>query len=183
MCMGDSIEIGGVTYTAPPKEQEQIFQPNPHKVYYGDEAVMKVHSREGHTTPTMNYIIHHEGFVDGDYDDTKGIKTRGVGQTGEYMNMTFKESYFAHEDKAAAIIPSFHQQHPSTQKALMSLIYRGDMKSSHQWVKDFNNGEYEKAAVELLDHKEYKDLVEKGEPSGIIKRLEEASELIRNTKT
>ena len=183
MCMGDSIEIGGVTYTAPRKEQEQIFQPNPHKVYYGEDAVMKVNSREGHTTPTMNYIIHHEGFVDGDYDDTKGIKTRGVGQTGEYMNMTFKESYFAHEDKAADIIPSFHQQHPDTQKALMSLIYRGDMKSSHQWVKDFNNGEYEKAAVELLNHKEYKDLVAKGEPSGIITRLEEASELIRNTKT
>ena len=66
----------------------------------------------------------------------------------------------------------------------MSLMYRGDIKKNHNWLKLFNKGQYKKASKELLNHKEYKDLVKRkqltGKDSGIIKRLEEASEYIKN---
>ena len=150
--------------------------------YYGEAAIRKVEEVEGSMDPIQKYIITEEGFVEGNYDDTKGIKTRGVGQTGEYMNMTFKESYNSIKKRTVSTIPSFNTQPEDTQKALMSLSYRGDMKKGFKWVKHFNNGEYDKAATEVLNHKEYKELKEKGKPSGIVKRLEEAARLIRNTK-
>ena len=66
----------------------------------------------------------------------------------------------------------------------MSLMYRGDIKKNHRWLASFNKGDYEKASKELLNHKEYIQLKKRkkdtGKDSGIIKRLEEASEYIKN---
>ena len=115
--------------------------------------------------------------------DTKGIITSGVGQTGEFIGRSFKETYEGQQQRVKKKITNYNTLSANQQKALMSLGYRGDMKKDYKWVELFNKGEYDKAAVELLDHTEYKklkDIVKKGgKVSGIIGRLEEASELIK----
>ena len=164
-------------------EKSPAIVKKPYKVHYGQDAVDKVAEREGQLTPPMEAVIREEGFVDGVYEDTKGIKTSGVGQTGKYMDMSFRESFLDHEKLVKEIIPNFMIFNDDTQAQLLSLGYRGDTKSKKgkplKWVKLFNDGEYKKAATELLDHKEYKGLVkrfkEEGVDSGIIHRLEAAA--------
>jgi GH24 family phage-related lysozyme (muramidase) len=130
-------------------------------------------------TPEQKYVVEHEGFVDGEYKDTKGISTSGVGQTGKYKDMTFKKAFKIHQDEAKRYVPKFDSLSENQQKALMSLIYRGDMKKNYKWVKHLNKGDYEKASVELLNHEEYKGLLKTNPKSGIIGRLEEASRFIK----
>lgn len=164
-------------------EEAPAFVKQPYKVHYGQDAINEVTKREGQLTPPMEAVIREEGFVDGVYEDTKGYKTSGVGQTQHYMDMSFKESFLEHEQLVKDIIPHFMLFDDETQGQLLSLGYRGDTKSKKgktlDWVKLFNKGEYALAATELLDHKEYKDLVKKfeeeGEDSGIIHRLEAAA--------
>jgi len=164
-------------------EKSPAIVKEPYQVHYGQDAVNKVTEREGQLTPPMEAVIREEGFVDGVYEDTKGIKTSGVGQTGEYMNMSFREAFLDHEKLVKEIIPNFMIFDDDTQAQLLSLGYRGDTKSKKgeplKWVKLFNEGEYALAATELLDHQEYKDLVkifnEEGKDSGIIHRLEAAA--------
>ena len=164
-------------------EEAPAFVKQPYKVHYGQDAINEVTKREGQLTPPMEAVIREEGFVDGVYEDTKGYKTSGVGQTQHYMDMSFKESFLEHEQLVKDIIPHFMLFDDETQGQLLSLGYRGDTKSKKgktlDWVKLFNKGEYALAATELLDHKEYKDLVKKfeeeGVDSGIIHRLEAAA--------
>jgi len=155
-----------------------------HVVHYGRDAVNEVVEREGALTPEQEYVIEHEGFVDGEYKDTKGIVTSGVGQTGEFIGRSFKETYEGQQKRVKEKIPNYDNLSEKKQKALMSLGYRGDMKKDYNWVKLFNSGEYDKAAIELLNHKEYlkykKIAREGGDVSGIIGRLEEASEFIKD---
>tara|TARA_Y100000385_G_C13053994_1_gene621123 strand:- start:65 stop:1789 length:1725 start_codon:yes stop_codon:yes gene_type:complete len=154
-----------------------------HVVHYGRDAVNEVVKREGALTPEQEYVVKHEGFVDGEYKDTKGIVTSGVGQTGEFIGRSFKETYEGQQKRVKEKIPNYDNLSANHQKALMSLGYRGDMKKDYKWVELFNKGEYDKAAIELLNHKEYlkykKIAREGGDVSGIIGRLEEASELIK----
>jgi len=165
----------------PPPVPPAIVKP---QQFYHDGAVREVIKREGSLDAIQKYIVQHEGFVGGDYDDTKGVSTSGVGQTGIYKDKTFKETYEIHKQKAKELVPDYDGLPLNGQKAIMSLIYRGDIKKDHEWLASLNKGEYKKAAKELLNHKEYKDLVkrkkETGKDSGIIKRLEEASEYIKN---
>ena len=144
-------------------EEAPAFVKQPYKIHYGQDAINEVTKREGQLTPPMEAVIREEGFVDGVYEDTKGYKTSGVGQTQHYMDMSFKESFLEHEQLVKDIIPHF-------------MLFDDE---TLDWVKLFNKGEYALAATELLDHKEYKDLVKKfeeeGEDSGIIHRLEAAA--------
>ena len=150
-----------------------------HVVHHGKDAVNQVVKREGELTPEQKYVVEHEGFVDGEYKDTKGISTSGVGQTGKYKDMSFKKVFKIHKDEAKRYVPKFDSLSENRQKALMSLIYRGDMKKDYKWVKHLNKGDYEKASVELLNHEEYKGLLKTNPKSGIIGRLEEASRFIK----
>lgn len=175
------------------KEQEehnkQVVQaggvPKPHSPtkYAGASAVNKVAELEGYLDPIQKYVVEHEGYVDGVYEDTKGIKTSGVGQTGKYMDMSFKDSYNEFVDLTKNYIPSYDKLSENQQKALLSLAYRGDLKLSPTFRDHVNAGEFEKASVELLNHDEYKQLKQKeketGKKSGITKRLEEASKFIK----
>ena len=153
------------------------------KRYYGRDAVNKVVKREGALTSDQEYVVEHEGFVGGEYKDTKGISTSGVGQTGKYKDMTFKEVFKIHQEEAKRYVPKFDSLSENQQKALMSLVYRGDLQKSPTFRKRVNEGNFEQAAVELLDHEEYREYKriakEGGKVSGIIGRLEEASKFIK----
>lgn len=75
------------------------------RYYQGeDNAVAEVEKREGELTELQKRIIRSEGFVSVPYFDTKGIKTIGVGQTGKYMGMSFKDTFDAHIDEADSLV-------------------------------------------------------------------------------
>jgi GH24 family phage-related lysozyme (muramidase) len=153
------------------------------KTYYGKNAISRVEEDEGELNSLQEYVVEHEGFVGGEYKDTKNIVTSGVGQTGKYKNMTFKEVFKIHQEEAKRYVPKFDSLSEKQQKALMSLVYRGDLQKSPTFRDRVNEGNFEQAAIELLDHKEYREYKriarEGGNVSGIIGRLEEASEFIK----
>lgn len=161
----------------PPAQVSKVTDRHPTK-YAGASAVNKVEELEGTLDPIQKYVVEHEGYVDGVYEDTKGIKTSGVGQTGKYMDMSFKDSYDEFIQLTKSYIPSYDTMSESRQKALMSLAYRGDLKLSPTFRDLVNEGKFDEAAIELLNHEEYKQLKQKeketGKRSGITKRLEEA---------
>jgi len=160
--------------------------PSP-EIFYGNDAVAKVVELEGELTPLQRAVVLEEGYVDAVYEDdaatsgirSENVKTRGVGQTGKYMDMTFKESFEAKLNEAKELFPNFDNLSHSQQEAIISTHYRGDTRLRSgkvaAWVGLVNEGKFEEASVELLDHKEYKERKKKGR-DGVVKRLEKASE-------
>jgi hypothetical protein len=57
----------------------------------------------------------------------------------------------------------------------MSAFYRGDIQQSPMFRKLFNEYKYEEAAIEFLDHKEYKA---KNTPKQIKQRIKEVHDAI-----
>jgi len=150
----------------------------------GQEAIDQVEKTEGALTELQKFIVGHEGFAFGDYDDQNNVSTSGVGQTGKYKGMTFKETFKDFDRMVRNQFPDFENITFKRQQALMSLIYRGDTrnkdtKKMFKWTKLFNEGKYAEAAVELLDHAEYKDLKINEPNNGVVKRLEEAARFIK----
>lgn len=148
----------------------------PTKTLHGMAAIRAVESKEGPLTPEQRYVALKEGYVDGDYEDHKGIITRGVGQTGRFRFMSYKEAFNELEkEMCKRFIPSYPEQPEPVRCVLMSAFYRGDIQQSPKFRRLFNKGEYEDAAYEFLDHKEY---LNANTPKQIKKRLEEVTEAI-----
>lgn len=152
------------------------------KTLYGSAAIKAVEDVEGPLTDVQKDIVVLEGYVPAVYKDTKGIPTYGVGQTGEYMQKGFKESFAAHEDKVRKEIDDYDSLPDYMKAALNSAAYRGDLVSktgkSLNWTKLFNQGKYQEAAAEFMDHQEYQNLL-KNKPKGwegIVNRLEAIAE-------
>ena len=142
------------------------------KMLHGQKAVDKVEELEGELTPVQRRIVELEGYVPTEYEDTKGIVTKGVGQTGNYMDMSFKEVAEIHEDVARNLINDYDELPVELQAELAQLAYRGDLQQSNQTVALFNKGKYEEASVELLNNKEFKS---EDTPEHIKQRLRDAS--------
>ena len=142
------------------------------KMLHGQKAVDKVEELEGELTPVQRRIVELEGYVPTEYEDTKGIVTKGVGQTGNYMDMSFKEVAEIHEDVARNLINDYDELPVELQAELAQLAYRGDLQQSNETVALFNKGKYEEASVELLNNKEFKS---EDTPVHIKQRLRDAS--------
>jgi len=145
--------------------------------YHGQQAVDKVEAQEGPLDATEKRIVEVEGLVDGEYEDDKGVITSGVGQTGENIGKPFKETVAKYVKRTKGVFEGFDDFSEELQAELVQLTYRGDVKSSYKWVKHFNKGDYQLAATELLDNKDYLKRKADGD-DGVTKRLEEASEVI-----
>jgi len=65
---------------------------------------------------------------------------------------------------------------------LIQLAFRGDIKPGYRWVKMFNEGDFEGASTELLNHQEYKEYKAAGKENSITKRLEVASNVMKTYK-
>jgi GH24 family phage-related lysozyme (muramidase) len=146
------------------------------KVLYGNDAIKEVERKEGPLNNVERYIVKHEGYVKGEYLDTKGIRTGGVGQTGKWLTKSFVETFQHHEFECAKLVPMYALLEESVRMALMSLMYRGDLQQSPNFRKLFNQGDILAACEELLDHKEYLD---PDTPTGIKRRLKEAHDFIK----
>jgi len=153
----------------------------PKHTLYGNAAIKEVESIYGiKLTAPQKRIVTLEGFVPGFYKDDRGVMTYGVGQTGEWIDKGFVAAYEHHQDLAEDIFGSFNRFTPELQGELMSLTYRGDVKRGYNWVRQFNQGNYEEAADQLLIHREYMDRKASGKKDGVVKRLEDASNIIKN---
>ncbi|MCS5551280.1 MAG: hypothetical protein NZ811_07170 [Gammaproteobacteria bacterium] len=128
--------------------------------------------------PAQKRIVGVEGFVDGYYKNSDGVLTYGIGQTGEHIQKGFLSAFEAHQDKVENIFGPIGMMSEAVSSELIQLMYRGDVKKSHKWVDMFKKANYKGAAIELLDHAEYKRHKASGKEKGITKRLERASKVI-----
>ena len=145
------------------------------KVLHGNAAIKAIEAKEGKLSPEQRYVALKEGYVDGDYLDHKGIPTRGVGQTGKYRFMTYKEAFSALEEECKKFIPAYPLLSSKMRCVIMSAFYRGDVQQSPKFRRLFNENQYEKAAVEFLNHKEY---LANSTPAQIKKRIKEVADAI-----
>jgi len=143
---------------------------------HGQDAIAAVSQLEGRElSPKEQRVVMLEGFVPEVYEDTKGIKTYGVGQTGKWINKTFGESFAHHEDRTRKHIKNYDKLPEWLQAELVQAEYRGDLGMSPTFRKLFNAGKYKQAASEFLDHAEYKD---PNTPDQIKGRLESVAKAV-----
>lgn len=148
------------------------------KTLFGSQAIEEVTRLEGPLTKAQEAIIEDEGYVNGFYDDDVGVKTGGVGQTGKFLKMSFKESFAEKEDVARKLFTNYDKFGEEIQAAVMSAVYRGDAKASFKWVKLMNQGRFDEAAEEFLDHDELRERKSRGN-DGVVKRMERISNIVR----
>jgi hypothetical protein len=147
--------------------------------YRGEEAVTHIESLYGITlSNAQKRVVSLEGFVPGYYKDSKGNLTYGVGQTGEYIQKGFYSSFEDHQDRVETVFGPIGMLNEEVSNELIQLMYRGDIEKSNKWVGLFNKANYKGAALELLDHKEYRGYKESGIANSITERLEKASKVI-----
>ena len=113
----------------------------------------------------QKYVITLEGYVDGYYHDdedlSKATMTRYTGQTGDYMNMTFKESYDEHIALMRGYLPNYDNLAEGVRKEMVSYVYRGDLGFAPSMRKELNKTppDYKAAflAASNWDEKNYYD--------------------------
>lgn len=149
------------------------------RLYRGNNAVKIIEEIYGvELTPIQERIVKLEGYSPDIYEDDKGIKTTGVGQTGSFMSMSPLEAIDWHIKDTARLVKNFDVYPVEVQTELVQLRYRGDIKESYNWLRLFNEGNYKEASKELLNHQEYRQRKTKFFDDGVVKRLEQASKVI-----
>jgi len=116
-------------------------------------------------TDYQKYVVTLEGYVDGFYHDdedlSKATMTRYTGQTGKYMDMTFKESYDKHIVIMRDLLPKYDDLKEGVRKEMISYVYRGDLGFAHNMRKELNKTppDYKAAflAASNWDEKNYYD--------------------------
>lgn len=139
--------------------------------YHGSDAVKKAIEYYSPAPEDISddalQIIRHEGFVPGTYLDSKGIETEGVGLTGEFAGKDFfKEVMPVFRERAKTVVPDYDNLPARAQRAVMSAVYRGDLKASHRTAKLLREGKYKEAAAEYLNNEEYRSSKAKNQKAG-----------------
>jgi len=128
------------------------------KILHGKQAIAAIEKKEKRKLSYKECrVVELEGYVDGIYTCTKGIKTTGVGQTGKWLTKTFKESFQYHEKLTEKLVPTYKKLPEKLQAELVQSTYRGDLGGSPSAVALFNKGKYIESAREFLRNAEYED--------------------------
>ena len=128
------------------------------KVLHGKQAINSIEKKEKRKLSYKECrVVELEGYVDGIYTCSKGVKTTGVGQTGKWLTKTFKESFQYHEKLTKKLIPTYNKLPEKLQAELVQSTYRGDLGGSPSAVALFNKGKFILAAQEFLRNDEYED--------------------------
>jgi GH24 family phage-related lysozyme (muramidase) len=158
------------------------------KTYHGNAAVRQVRKNLGRDLTNLEKrIVMIEGYVAGEYRDTvrskkhpKGVRTSGVGQTGDWIEKGFPAALEHHVQRAKKRVTNYDNLPEYMQNELVQSEYRGDLalKSGRtsKAVNLFNKGEYSEAADEFLRHDEY---LNPDTSSGIKERLKATSDAMR----
>jgi hypothetical protein len=153
------------------------------RMFYGDKAVAEVERRLGEELPEhYKRIVREEGFFSGRYlDDAEvPVVTAGVGQTGPYINAPLSNVFESKAKQVRAAIPHYDKLPDDVKGAVLSAQYRGDLLPEHNWVKQFNKGNYGVAADSFLNHKEYKSRKAKDPNDGVVKRMDDIAHILRS---
>ena len=110
------------------KEPTILVEPN--RIYAGQQAIDIVRQREGELTPAMEHVILAEGYVLGEYHDVGETYASGVGQTGMFKGMSFKESFNHHLKRAYKMFPELDTYSEALRSNLISSVYRGGVTGS-----------------------------------------------------
>lgn len=108
-------------------------------------------------TLEMLPLILWEGYCDGEYTDTKGVVTSGVGQTGRYASMSYPEAFISKKGELQSLTPRLTSLPDGMQDALIVSHYRGTWRQSKKTRGLFDDERYQLAAEEYLDNNEYRD--------------------------
>ena len=128
------------------------------KTLHGKQAIAAIEKKEDRKLSYKERrVVMLEGYVDGVYTDTKGIKTSGVGQTGKWLKKSFEQSFKYHEQLTEKLVPSYNGLEEALQAELVQSTYRGDLGLSPNAVALFNKGNYTDAARAFLRNNEYED--------------------------
>jgi GH24 family phage-related lysozyme (muramidase) len=128
------------------------------KILHGLAAVAAVEEMEDRQLrPEEKRVVMVEGYSRLRYLDTKQIWTRGVGQTGKWIDKTFREAFDDHWARVVRRLPDFEQYSEYVRCELMAAEYRGTLGGSPKCCMLIRSGQWEKAAAEFLDNAEYRD--------------------------
>lgn len=158
------------------EKPDVIIEPN--RVYSGEDALDIVAKREGALTPEMIRVVLDEGYVMGEYHDVGEVYASGVGQTGKFKGMSFKESFAIHEERARSMFPLLHLYSEELRSNLISSTYRGSMSGSPKTRMLINQGRFKEASREFLNNREYKEAKRTG--SGVAQRMERVANAVFN---
>lgn len=159
------------------ERDKPALRPDSMTIYYGHSAIAAVSQSLGRClTYAECRVIEEEGFVDGDYWDTKGILTSGVGQTGKWRDKSFDETFQAHADRARSRLPDFDDYSELLQAELIQSEYRGDLGQSPTAMRLLREGKHEASADEFLNNREY---LNPETSTGIKARMRATSDAIR----
>ena len=111
----------------------------------------------------LSHLSGEEAYNPNFYLDGSGILTTGVGLTGNYVaDASPLRAMTEKTDQAKKLVPNYANLHPQVQLALVDSAYRGDLTNTkdgvvtpQKWVTHVNNGEFDKAAAEHINHSEY----------------------------
>ena len=139
--------------------------------YHGEQAVDQAIEYYGTAREDVPehaiHLILHEGFVPGVYTDTKGIETEGVGLTGDFIGQDFfTEVLPVFEARARRITPEWDTLPQNTKNAIISAVYRGDLKPTHKTAEHIRNREWEAASIEYLNNRDYLNSKAKNDKAG-----------------
>jgi hypothetical protein len=95
--------------------------------FTGQEAIDQVEATYGPLNELQKFLVEKEGYRPGWYEDTVGVATAGVGQTGEYAAMTPIEAMNAKINETKAKVTVFDDLDLDEQKAVIDANYRGDV--------------------------------------------------------
>lgn len=138
-------------------------------IYHGKQACDALEAAEGiELTERERRTVMVEGYATEPYRDTKGILTSGVGQTGEWLNRPFRDSFLHHAERARARFPDWRLLPAYLQSELIQSEYRGDLGLSPKACGHVKSGRWEDAATEFLNNAEYRN---PSTPEGIKRRL------------
>lgn len=126
-------------------------------IHHGKAAIRHLESHlKRPLTQIERRVVWLEGYADTLYQDTKGIWTIGVGQTGEWINKGFTASFDHHVARAKKRIPQLDVYPMYLQCELIQAEYRGDLGLSPKACNLINAGKYESAGTEFLNNAEYR---------------------------
>lgn len=144
---------------------------------HGTPAVLAVQAMLGRLlTPMEEHLVKQEGYSTEEYKDTKGVPTTGVGQTGEFSDMSFDEVMQAQTDKTRRLFPAFDTLPEELQKHIFSSVYRGSLSGSPKTIRLFNAGDRAAAADEFLNNDEFRN---PKTPQSIKDRMQATSDAMR----
>lgn len=153
-------------------------------------------------------IANFEGIKKEVYEDSRGIKTIGVGfnleqpnareifqrnlpgvsfedvtsgkasLTNAEANKLFQETLKDKVQTTKRLFPSYDAYPSDVKTALVNGVFRGEFKSSQKTVRYINNGEWDKVADEYLDRADYR-ASRPGKDGGIKKRMDYNANIFR----